>query len=212
MPILTESFSVGQTRRYNIPGGFFRLLSASENGPCDIKAYSKNSGNTEYINTVLAGLAFTLNFDYVDITSSLAQDISFAIFPSNVQYDRLETSTTQVIGGSSVTLVPLLFGFNDGILPNKIYEIEVSATTHNSGYPAATTYASRAEYYVVNSTGAYLYQRLFYGAGVNVEEGSVIKDYAKFIGNSGMGASFTITGFSLTQIAKNISISIKRFK
>lgn len=137
MPVLTEVFSAGQTKRYNIRGGFFRLLSASNNEPCNIKAYSSLSGNTEYIDAVLPGLAFTLNFDFIEISTATAQTISFAIFPGNVNYDRVvfETSTAEVIGDAWGAATNITLDSSYGILPNKYYLVSFGCQFYSTSYP-----------------------------------------------------------------------------
>lgn len=140
MPVLTESFSAGQTRRYNIPGGFFRLLSTSLRSPVDISAYSIESGNTEYINGVLDGLAFTLNFDFIQITSSVAQSVQFAIFPGIVNYDRalidigtmpdVTVSGSISVTGSNVSIAGGTLAISGG----EISTIEMLGDSNAGGY------------------------------------------------------------------------------
>lgn len=97
MPTINESFTAGQTRRYNIRGGFFRLLETGNDEAINAKLYDSESGLEEYLNAVLPGIAVTMPFDFVEITSPTAQDVQFLLASSRVEYERKSVSVQNCI-------------------------------------------------------------------------------------------------------------------
>lgn len=103
MPVITESFIAGQTKRYSYRGGFFRLLECSNDLEVGINILDSESGSSETLAQVKAGIAVTMPIDYIEITASGgAQTIKFFVGNSRVEYSREVRQFEYINGGTAI--------------------------------------------------------------------------------------------------------------
>lgn len=101
MPVITETFTASQVKRYTFRGGFFRLLECSGDLEVSVTVYDSESGASENLNLVKAGLAITMPFDFIEIQAvGGAQTVKFMVASHRVEYDR-EVKQFELIGGGS---------------------------------------------------------------------------------------------------------------